>query len=98
MMNYPWQKAIISYVTGADDGAGFGECIMRLAENYPPQVLSCVMNLLGTHDTMRILTRLGGEFHGSKEAWAEYRLSPEARKTAGERLQLAAFLQFMKNN
>lgn len=95
VMNYPWQKAIIAYVMGADDGSGLGECIMRLAENYPPQVLSCVMNLLGTHDTMRILTRLGGDFHGSKEAWAAYRLSPEARKTAVERLRLAAFLQFM---
>lgn len=94
VMNYPWQKAIIAYVTGADDGSGLAESVIRLAENYPPQVLSCVMNLLGSHDTARILTRLGDGFSGSKAEWAEHRLSPEQRERAAARLRLAAFLQF----
>ncbi len=95
VMNYPWQKGIIAFVRGEDDGSALGECIMRLAENYPPEVLSCVMNLLGTHDTMRILTVLGGEYHAGKAEWATARLSPEARALAVRRLHTAAFLQFM---
>lgn len=95
VMNYPWQKAIIAYVTGEDDGSGLGERIMQLAENYPPQVLACVMNLLGTHDTMRILTRLGDGFHGTKAEWAQHRMTPESRREAVSRLHRAAFLQFM---
>ena len=95
VMNYPWQKGIVAFVRGEDDGSALGEGIMRLAENYPPEVLSCVMNLLGTHDTMRILTVLGGEYHANKAEWATTRLSPEARALAVRRLHTAAFLQFM---
>ena len=95
VMNYPWQKGIVAFVRGEDDGSALGEGIMRLAENYPPEVLACVMNLLGTHDTMRILTVLGGEYHASKAEWATARLSPEARALAVRRLHTAAFLQFM---
>ncbi len=95
VMNYPWQKGIVAFVRGEDDGSALGEGIMRLAENYPPEVLSCVMNLLGTHDTMRILTVLGGEYHANKAEWATARLSPEARALAVRRLHTAAFLQFM---
>ena len=95
VMNYPWQKGIVAFVRGEDDGSALGEFIMRLAENYPPEVLACVMNLLGTHDTMRILTVLGGEYHASKAEWATARLSPEARALAVRRLHTAAFLQFM---
>ena len=95
VMNYPWRKGIVAFVRGEDDGSALGEGIMRLAENYPPEVLACVMNLLGTHDTMRILTVLGGEYHASKAEWATARLSPEARALAVRRLHTAAFLQFM---
>lgn len=95
VMNYPWQKGIVAFVRGEDDGSALGEGIMRLAENYPPEVLACVMNLLGTHDTIRILTVLGGEYHASKAEWATARLSPEARALAVRRLHTAAFLQFM---
>lgn len=95
VMNYPWRKGIIAYVTGEDDGSALGESIMSLAENYPPQVLACVMNLLGSHDTARILTVLGGEHHASKDEWATAQLSPDARERAVQRLQMAAFLQFM---
>lgn len=95
VMNYPWRKGIVAFVRGEDDGSALGEGIMRLAENYPPEVLACVMNLLSTHDTMRILTVLGGEYHASKAEWATARLSPEARALAVRRLHTAAFLQFM---
>lgn len=94
VMNYPWRKAILDFVLGKDDGRAFGEVVMTLAENYPPEVLCCVMNLLGSHDTPRILTVLGDDFEGSKAEKAVRRLSDEARQTAMERLRLATFLQF----
>lgn len=94
VMNYPWRKAIVAYVRGEDDGAAFGESVMTLAENYPPQVLSCVMNLLGSHDTPRILTLLGDDFRGSKAEQAEHRMTPEQYRAAERRLLTAAFLEF----
>lgn len=93
-MNYPWRTAILNYIRGLDDGSTLGETVMTIAENYPPQVLSCVMNLLGSHDTPRILTALVDDFRGSREEKAARTLSYEDRKTALERLRAAAFLQF----
>ncbi len=94
VMNYPWRKAILDFVKGEDDGTAFGEAVMTLAENYPPQVLHCLMNLLGSHDKPRILTVLGDDFQGSKEEKAHRRLDPAQYAPARERLYLAAFLQY----
>ncbi len=94
VMNYPWRKAILDYVLGHDDGSAFGRSVMTLAENYPEQVLSCVMNLLSTHDTARILTVLSECPPVSQEEQGTYRMSPEERSRAVSRLRMAAFLQF----
>lgn len=93
-MNYPWQKAIIAFLKGKDDGAALGDCIMTIAENYPQDVLHTMMNLLGTHDTMRILTELGGDFDGDREYQSQLKLTPEERETAVRRLMLGSFLEF----
>ena len=94
VMNYPWRNAIVAFLTDADDGTALGESLMTLAENYPPEVLSCVMNHLGTHDTPRILTVLGEPFRGTKDERAHRRMTPVQRKTALMRLRMAVFLQF----
>ena len=58
VMNYPWQKEILRFVRGEADGSDLGERIMTLAENYPADVLACVMNILSTHDTPRAINAL----------------------------------------
>lgn len=94
VMNYPWRTAIIDFLRNRDDGAALGECIMTIAENYPPQVLQTLMNPLSTHDTPRILNALIGDVQGDREYQARVRLSYEQRELAFERLRLAAFLQY----
>lgn len=94
VMNYPWQTAIINFVRGFDDGSALAERIMTVAENYPKRVLDCLMNLLGTHDTPRILTALAGDFDGDRAAQSKVTLSPQQRAAAVSKLHLAAFLQF----
>ena len=93
-MNYPFRTAMIRFLKGWDDGRQFKETVMAIAENYPPQVLSCNMNLLGSHDTPRILTALVDDFEGSREEYASRRLSPNYRELARERLMMASFLQY----
>ncbi len=95
VMNYPWRKAILDYCQGWDDGTTLRQSVLRIAENYPAGVLNCVMNILGTHDTPRILSLLGGSCDGTKDEQAQRQLSPRQRAQALERLQMAAFLQFM---
>ena len=53
------------------------------------------MNLLGTHDTPRILTALVDDFDGSLEEKAKRHLSRNQWEVAHERLLMASFLQYM---
>jgi len=94
VMNYPFRTAILNYLRGRDDGRGLRETVMTLAENYPPQVLRSNMNLLGTHDTPRILTALVDDFDGSREDAAKRRLSAQQYRNARELLLAASVLQY----
>ena len=93
-MNYPYRTAILNYMKERDGGQGLKETVMSIVENYPPQVLSCNMNMLGTHDTPRILTALVDDFDGTWEEKSKRHLSRSQRDLALERLQMAAFLQY----
>ncbi len=93
VMNYPLKDAIINFVrTGMT--YMLRETIAMLIDNYPKQTLDCLMNLLGSHDTPRILTVFGGESCNDKETMAVLRLSDEQRRRAKELVKMAAVLQF----
>lgn len=94
-MNYPFRTAIINFMKGFDNGRQLQETVMTIAENYPPQVLCCNMNLLGTHDTPRILTALVDDFEGTRAEYAARCLSRNQLVVARDRLKMASFLQFM---
>ncbi len=56
VMNYPLQKGIINFLNGSISGTQLSQIIEGLWRNYPETVFSGLMNILGTHDTPRILT------------------------------------------
>ena len=93
-MNYPFRTAIINFMRKIDDGRGFKDTVMSIVENYPPQVMACTMNLLGTHDTSRILTAMIDDFQGARYAKAHRRLTRQQWITALDRLHAATVLQF----
>lgn len=93
-MNYPFRTAILRLMRGQDDGRGFRDAVMTIAENYPPQVLACNMNLLGTHDTPRILTALADDFDGDRAVAASRFLTKEQKAEAREKLLAASILQY----
>ena len=94
-MNYPFRTAILNFLKEKDGGEDFREAIMTVLENYPAQVVACNMNMLGTHDTVRVLTALVDDFEGSRQEQAKRRLSPMQLNQAKERLLIASFLQYM---
>ncbi len=94
VMNYPFRTAILNFVTEQNGGWALRSTVMTIAENYPHQVLHSNMNLLGTHDTPRILTALADPFEGSREEMAHRFLSPEQIALAVKRLMLATALQY----
>ncbi len=95
VMNYPFRDAILGFLLG-EDPRRFVETVESICENYPPQCLRLLMNHIGTHDTERALTVLGGEAAGNRgRDWqAAQRLSPEQRETGLKRLKLASLIQY----
>ena len=94
VMNYPFRTAILNFVRKMDGGEQLRSTVMSIAENYPPQVLSCCMTLLGTHDTPRVLTALVDDFNGSRQEMSQRWLSRSQYIRSEERLLMAAFLQY----
>jgi len=92
--NYPLKDAIICYLID-DDVNKLASTMASLSKNYPKNVLDSMMNIIGTHDTMRILTVLSGaSFPDGKAAMSHFRLNDEQLILAKKRLRLAAALQF----
>ncbi len=95
VMNYPFAEAVIDFVRN-NNAEDFLERILTITENYPKPVTDLLMNLLGTHDTVRILTRLAGEScEGKDREWqSEHSLSPEQYEHGICLEKIAAALQF----
>ena len=71
VMNYPLREAIISYIKNGDYKLLIDTFAM-LYSHYPKSSADLLMNVLGTHDTERILTVLGGK---SSEGYTNEQLS-----------------------
>lgn len=94
VMNYPFRTALLNYLLDgpAED---FKEAMEAIRENYPPAAFYSAMNFLGTHDTPRVLTLLGGApLPEGRDAQAAFRLTPHQREAGLERLRVAAAILF----
>ena len=60
VMNYPFRTATIEYIRNGNT-ALLTEYIREVMPNMPREVRDLQLNLLGSHDTPRALTALGGE-------------------------------------
>lgn len=93
VMNYPLKDAIINFVLTQNTQA-LRETLAVLIDNYPKQTLDSLMNILGTHDTSRIITVFGGKSCSDKDEMSRTNLNKEEREKAIQRMKMAIFLQF----
>lgn len=93
VMNYPFRTAIIDFALSGDS-AGFKAAILSILENYPPPAIDTAMNMLSTHDTMRILNALGVTHAVEKAEKRGYTLTDAEYAAGCRKLKAAAFLQF----
>ncbi len=95
VMNYPFAEAIITFVKGGK-AKDLKDTVLSVLENYPPQSVKLLMNHIGTHDTMRALTRLGtdNEYVGDRSWQAVQSLTIEQYNHGIKLLKLAAVLQY----
>jgi glycosidase len=92
--NYPLKNAIIVCVKDGDV-LTLANTMASLCRNYPKNILDSLMNIVGTHDTMRILSVLSGvNLPDNKLAMSHFRLAEHEVALAKKRLKQAAALQF----
>ncbi len=89
VMNYPFKDNVTAYIMGFKGAEEADNALMSIIENYPIPVVYSLMNLLGTHDTMRIKSMLGGL---GAECGSE-RLNSGMEDLASYRLLCAVFMQ-----
>ena len=94
VMNYPLRSAIIDYVLHGDS-KNLNDTVMEQINNYPKQGLDCLMNVLSTHDSPRIITLLGrNTVVTDKDKMAEEKLDAIEYELGKEREKVASVLQF----
>ena len=95
VMNYPVRTGLIAFVRDGD-ARTLANTLTELYAAYPRCVCRCLMNLLGTHDTQRILTVLGEDSEGDRlnAELATARMTPQQREKGLKRLRMASALQY----
>ena len=94
LMNYPFRTAALDWLRGGD-AAVFRNTMEVIREHYPRPAFYSALNILGTHDTPRILTLLGAEdVPDTKDGRAAYRLSPAQRQKGQARLRVGEMLLY----
>jgi cyclomaltodextrinase len=93
VMNYPIRDAVIEFIL-YKDSTRLKRTLQTLYEHYPPHKLRHIMNIVGTHDTERILSVLSGKScaHMTNAELSCLRLTEEERRTAVKRLKNAYLL------
>ena len=94
VMNYPFRTAIIEFVKNGG-AAVFIDEIMTILENYPKPIIDVLMNIIGTHDTTRIITEFGVEHTVEGCNQGSYRMNDYEYQLGKSRMKMAAFLQFV---
>ncbi len=91
--NYPLKDAIIEYVINKDCSS-LNNIMNKIMETYPPDTVNRLMNIIGTHDTERILTLLGSSrLASNKEEMAVSKLSAKELDKGIKLLKIVVLLQ-----
>lgn len=90
--NYPLKQEILAFVRGGD-ASYLDDAVREQVNDYPPDTLAVLMNMIGTHDTPRALTVLG-EYDEVRTKQQRSEAKIKNYEIAAKRLRLAAVLQY----
>ena len=95
VMNYPVKYAIIDFIKDKN-AEKFYNSVTEIYSSYPQFCSDVLMNLVGSHDTERILTILGGESPEGKTnaELSTKKMTPEQLLDGIQKLKVASVLQF----
>lgn len=95
-MNYPLREAFLRFLIGEGDSSTVHRQVMSLYETYPRKNFYALMNVIGSHDRIRVLTALGeapSEDTLTNSERRNFKLSPERYQLAVQRLKLLSMIQ-----
>ena len=96
VMNYPFFEAVSEFLLGREEAAALNHRLAGLRERYPKPMYYALLNLIGSHDTVRAMSVLAGapdrDALGRIEQ-AHVRFTPEQLLSGKKRLKIAALLQ-----
>lgn len=94
--NYPFFTAVSEFLLGREDAAMLNHRLAGLRERYPKPMYYALLNLIGSHDTVRAMSVLAGapdrDALGRIEQ-AHVRFTPEQLLAGKRRLKIAVLLQ-----
>ena len=93
VMNYVFKKAIISYLKDGNYH-NLRNAIRNVINNYPPFVVDKLMNILDTHDTMRLVNNFYNYHPKSKADASRFKVNEEVKQMAVCKQKMATILQF----
>lgn len=95
VMNYMFRNAVTSFAMGGT-AAESTNVLERLRERYPEDAFYAMMNLVGSHDTSRLLSYLDGigDDRSDKTVDGAFPTYEKTSALAKQRQYLVAFLQF----
>lgn len=95
VMNYPFRQAILDFIM-KDNVESAVHRINTIIDHYPKKIVDILMNLLGTHDTVRIATELTGHTIdlNDRAKQVQVELSEDEIAISKRRLRLAFTMSF----
>ncbi|MBQ2723093.1 MAG: glycoside hydrolase family 13 protein [Clostridia bacterium] len=94
VMNYPFMRAVVQFLT-TNDASELKKVVFQQQNNYPYWAKNNLMNILGSHDTRRILNQLTGmTCPENRDEQSQVVLNGSALKKAKQLLKLAIVLQY----
>ena len=94
VMNYPFRSAALGFLTGEKTARDFCREMLSLKENYPPEAFYGALNLVGSHDRVRVHSILGGQRDpGTDDARALSVPAEEEKALARRRMPLLWAIQ-----
>ena len=95
VMNYPFRTALLEFILKGDAKALADE-LTDIYSSYPKCVCDCLMNVIGTHDTERIITVLGDRRYKelSNKELSEHYMTKEEYNRAVALLKIASVIQY----
>lgn len=98
VMNYPLRTALIDFAKNNINAEEFDERIMSIKENYPKPAYYSLLNLVSSHDVMRILTAVSSapdKDSVNKDFMAGFKLKDEEYEKAVKKVKQIVVMQML---